>query len=100
MPKARRSRPQGPARELQPSEFLPPGAVSESKRTFPSREGRGDFILPVDNSHSLQGVNAREPCVYFWRRRCGIRVNLEAQIAGQLCYNSAHGEDHDRHLFV
>ena len=46
-----------------PSEFLPRGAVSESKRTFP---------LPVDNRQSLQGVNAREPCAYFWKRRLNL----------------------------
>ena len=45
------------------------GVCVPAKRTFPSREGRGGFRLPVDNNQSLREVNAREPCAYLWRRR-------------------------------
>ena len=47
-------------------------APAKSNATFPSREGRKGFVLLIDNSQSLQRVNAREPCVYFWRRRVEV----------------------------
>ena len=62
------ARSQEAAREPKPSEFLSLGAVSESKRTSPPRGGR-DFVLLIDNSQSLRGVNARIMCVYFWKRQ-------------------------------
>ena len=48
--------------------FLKFPAPSESKRTSP-RGGSGGFDPTIDNIQSLQMVNARESCVYFWRWR-------------------------------
>ena len=51
-------------------------ALSESKRMFPTRAGRRESCPLVDISQSLQRVNTRESCVYFWKRRRGIlKVN-------------------------
>ena len=68
-----------------------------------ARGGRREYCPPVDISQSLQGVNTRESCVYFWRRRRRKFVKLPPCQFGTffgIIRKSSQGEGRDTGRYI